>query len=143
MKNRKFKYITGRDLIYTLIKLLYLIYLNYLLAYSVCNHKTVKLKSQNYTVYYADKNIRQRFGIIRNFYKIENKIYCLIQKLEKSKTFVNNQSLENIVAEFFAICSLTSNYDIIKFESILKKCVILNKENLIFLSICNDLSETK
>ena len=59
------------------------------------------------------------------------------------RTLVNNQSLENIVAEFFAIFSFTSNYDIIKFESILKKWVILNKENLIFLSICIDLSETK
>ena len=37
------------------------------------------------------------------------------------RTLVNNQSLENIVAEFFAIFSFTSNYDIIKFESILKK----------------------
>ncbi len=103
----------------------------------------LKRKSQNYAIYYEDKNLAQRFGIIRNFYKIESNIYCSIQKLEKSKTFVNNQNLGNIVAEFFAICSLRNEYEMIKFEKILKKCVILNKDNFIFLSICNDLSETK
>ena len=84
---------------------------------------------------------RPFFGVDRS--ELSQPVDFQVDPSGRLRTLVNNQSLENIVAEFFAIFSFTSNYDIIKFESILKKWVILNKENLIFLSICIDLSETK
>jgi hypothetical protein len=48
--------------------------------------------------------------------------------------------LEQELAEFFSICALTNEYEIVVFEEILNKCVLaFNKNDDFFLSICNAL----
>ena len=66
---------------------------------------------------------------MRNFYKIENQIYCVIQKFKKIRNLVQDAILEQELTEFFSICAITNDYELVEFEKILNKCVLAFNKN--------------
>ena len=99
-----------------------------------------KYKCQNFTVSYwkASKNLNS--GFIVKLYKINNYFYAVIQKLKKSKSFIDNSTLEERLNDFFLICELENDFKIILLE-IIKKCVLIVNNNEYFFSVCNELNE--
>ena len=65
--------------------------------YNAAKGKYLKYKYQNYTVAYQSEQ-KRKVGIIQNFFKIKNSIYCVIAELEKYK---NTRNFDPIV--FFII----------------------------------------
>ena len=84
----------------------------------------------------------RKIGLIRKFLQIDNSIFCIIQRLEKSKNLIEN-TIENFpvntcLDRFFLICKLLHTYDIIKLNAIVAKCVLLINEDDYFIRIFND-----
>ena len=79
----------------------------------------MQYKYQNYTVAYKSSYLK--IGIIR-------KIYCI----ESFKHVI--ESLDR----FFLICRLTNEFELVKLEKIISKCVLLINQNDYFISICYD-----
>jgi hypothetical protein len=98
-------------------------------------------KFQNYAILYSKSNSLLAFGIIKTFFKIFEKIYCLVQKLVKQKKFTNDENFECKINEFYAICSLENEFKIIEIQNIKNKCVLLINKNDFFLSVCNQIDE--
>jgi hypothetical protein len=69
------------------LKLLFYSPLYFLKDYNAAKGKYLKYKYQNYTVVYQSEQ-KRKVGIIQNFFKIKNSIYCIISKLEKYKNLI-------------------------------------------------------
>jgi len=67
--------------------------------YSAAKDKYLKYKYQNYTIAYQSEQ-KRKIGIIQNFYKIQNSIYCVIQKLEKYKNIIDFTEETSIVIDY-------------------------------------------
>jgi hypothetical protein len=67
--------------------------------------------------------------------------YAAIQKLKKSKSFTENVSLEERLNEFFLICELENDFELISFNQIINKCVLIENKNEYSVSVCNELNE--
>ncbi len=106
--------------------------------------KYLKYKYQNYTVAYQSEK-KRKVGIIQNFLKIKNSIYCIISKLEKYKNFIELNEETQFVIEsldrFFIICKRSVDFDFIKIEDIFSKCVLLEQNEDYFVSIFNENDE--
>ena len=100
-----------------------------------------KYKCQNFSVSYSSVNHNLKFGFIVHLYKINNFFYAAIQKLKKSKSFTENISLEERLNEFFLICELENDFELISFNQIINKCVLIENKNEYFVSVCNELNE--
>jgi hypothetical protein len=99
-----------------------------------------KFKNQDYTVrYLKDKNIK--YGLIRRFYQISNRIYAIFQCFSKKKNFVNDPTMEHELNKYFLICHLNDELEIININTIEKKCFLLKHEEEFFISIANLLNE--
>ena len=78
-----------------------------------------------------------QFGLITQYFKILNSIFILINKLNRTIDFFEN-SLENnnLYKEkfngFFYIGKRSEDYEMIKYEHILDKCVLLQEDNNVF-----------
>ena len=99
-----------------------------------------KYKCQNFAVTYSNSQKNLNFGLIVNYYKL-NDVFAIAQKLRKSKCFTSNDSIEDRLNDYFLICELIEEYEIIFFNAIHKKCVIISKDNEYFISVCNDINE--
>ena len=112
-----------------------------LLDFNAAQGKYLQYKYQNYTVAYT-RGGEHKIGILRKFFKIENSHYCVIQSLIKSSNFIeeNEENLPviNYLDRFFQICKFSEELYLIKIEEILSKCVILIKDNEVFVSIFNN-----
>jgi hypothetical protein len=88
---------------------------------------------------------KRKVGIIQNFFKIQNSIYCVISKLEKYKNIIelkeNTKSVIDNLERFFIICKRSVNFDLIKIEDIVSKCVLLQHNEEYFVSIFNETDE--
>ena len=86
-----------------------------------------------------------KVGIIQNFFKIKNSIYCIISKLEKYKNFIElneeTQFVINNLDRFFSICKRCENFEFIKIEDIVSKWVLLQQNEDYFVSIFNENDE--
>ena len=95
--------------------------------YSVAKDKYLKYKYQNYTITYQSEQ-KRKIGIIQNFYKIQNSIYCVIQKLEKYKNIIDLTEETSIVIDFldrfFLSCKRSEQFDLIKIEDVISKYVL-------------------
>ena len=69
------------------IKTFLLITFIFSIDYNAAKGKYLKYKYQNYTVAYQSEQ-KRKVGIIQNFFKIKNSIYCIISKLEKYKNII-------------------------------------------------------
>jgi len=98
------------------------------------------LKNQNFTIRYL-KDSKYKYGIIHRYYQINDQIYTLVQNFKQSKHFVTDSLIENELNNYFLICKLTSDYEIIDSKNIDNKCVILKNEDEYFISVCNLLNE--
>jgi hypothetical protein len=98
-------------------------------------------KFQNYAVVYCNRHSRLAFGFIKSFFKILDKIYCIIQKLTRQKTFTSDINFESKINEFYSICTLENDLEIIEIKKIKNKCVLLINKNEFFLSVCNQIDE--
>ena len=63
------------------------------LDYTVCDERKINKRTQNFTICYWENNWRI-FGIIRKIYKINETIFFLIQKFQKTKNFSNVLEIE-------------------------------------------------
>jgi hypothetical protein len=112
--------------------------------YSAAKDKYLKYKYQNYTIAYQSEQ-KRKIGIIQNFYKIQNSIYCVIQKLEKYKNIIDLTEETSIVIDyldrFFLICKKSEQLDLIKIEDVISKCVLLHNNDEYFISIFNENDE--
>ncbi len=99
-----------------------------------------KKRNQNYTIAYL-KSSKLCFGIIRKFYQIEQNLFCVIQKLEKLKNLVDNESFESEINKFYCICELTEALELIKFDALIDKCVLIINKDEYFVSLCNQINE--
>jgi len=79
--------------------------------------------------------------LIVDFFKYNNKLYAIVQKLTKKKTFSSEEEIEKRLSLFFLIGILIDDYDIVSLENILKKCVLIENNDEFFISICNDINE--
>jgi hypothetical protein len=88
---------------------------------------------------------KRKVGIIQNFFKIKNSIYCVIAELEKDKNIIelneNTKSVIDNLDRFFIICKRSVNFDFIKIENIVSKCVLLQHIDEYFVSIFNETDE--
>jgi len=88
---------------------------------------------------------KRKVGIIQNFFKIKNSIYCIISKLEKYKNLIELNEETQFVIEnldrFFLICKRSVNFDFLKIEDIVSKCVLLQQNEDYFVSIFNENDE--
>jgi hypothetical protein len=98
------------------------------------------LKNQNFTIRYL-KDSKYKYGIIHRYYQINDQIYTFVQNFKQSKHFVTDSLIENELNNYFLICKLTSDYEIIDSKNIDNKCVILKNEDEYFISVCNLLNE--
>ena len=110
------------------------------------------LKTQNYTILFNDNNKSDSFGFIKKFFIDEQeKIFMLVQKLRTTKKASNqlynldfklmnddaqNDKFINYLDRFFNVLKLTNDYEIIGVENIKKKCVLIEKDDLFFVSTC-------
>jgi hypothetical protein len=112
--------------------------------YNAAKGKYLKYKYQNYTVAYQSEQ-KRKVGIIQNFFKIKNSIYCIISKLEKYKNIIElNEETQFVIDNldrFFLICKRSENFDLIKIENIVSKCVLLQHNEDYFVSIFNENDE--
>ena len=107
----------------------------------ILNVYNKKFKCQNFTVSYSSLACNLNFGFIINFYKIDNYFYALIQKLKKYKNFTDNSTLEERLNDFFMICELDTEFEIILLDQIINKCVLIENKNEYFISVYNELNE--
>jgi hypothetical protein len=96
---------------------------------------------QNFSINYISTASKLNFGLIVDFFKYNNKLYAIVQKLTKKKTFSSEEEIEKRLSLFFLIGILIDDYDIVSLENILKKCVIIENNDEFFISICNDINE--
>ena len=96
---------------------------------------------QNYSISYISTASKLNFGLIVDFFKYNNKLYAIVQKLTKKKTFSSEEEIEKRLSLFFLIGILIDDYDIVSLENILKKCVLIENNDEFFISICNDINE--
>ena len=79
------------------------------------------------------------------FFKIQNSIYCVILKLEKYKNIIElkeeTKSVIDNLDRFFLICKSCENFDFVKIEDIISKCVLLQHNEEYFVSIFNETDE--
>ena len=131
-------------LAYLKLKILFYLPLYFLIDYNAAKGKYLNYKYQNYTVAYQSEQ-KRKVGIIQNFFKIKNSIYCIILKLEKYKNFIElneeTQFIINNLDRFFLICKRCENFDFIKIEDIISKCVLLQQNEDYFVSIFNENDE--
>ena len=91
---------------------------------------------QNFSISYISTASKLNFGLIVDFFKYNNKLYAIVQKLTKKKTFSSEEEIEKRLSLFFLIGILIDDYDIVSLENILKKCVIIENNDEFFISIC-------
>ena len=88
---------------------------------------------------------KRKVGIIQNFFKIKNSIYCVIAELEKDKNIIelneNTKSVIENLDRFFITCKRCVNFDFMKIEDIVSKCVLLQHNDEYFVSIFNETDE--
>ena len=104
------------------------------------NTDNKNFKTQNFTIRYLNST-SYKYGILRNFYNINNVIYALVQTFRKAQNFVSDQTIEEHLNKYFLICHLSEEYEIIHYKNIDTKCVILKNQNEYFISVCNLLNE--
>jgi hypothetical protein len=81
------------------------------------------------------------FGIVRNFYQIEQNLFCVIQKLQKLKNISDNESFETQLNNYYCICELTETFELVRFEALVDKCVLITYKDEYFVSLCNQINE--
>jgi hypothetical protein len=113
--------------------------INYNYKFST-NTDNKNFKTQNFTIRYLNST-SYKYGILRNFYNINNVIYALVQTFRKAQNFVSDQTIEEHLNKYFLICHLSEEYEIIHYKNIDTKCVILKNQNEYFISVCNLLNE--
>ena len=92
-------------------------------------------KTQNYTICYSENSLRF-FGIIRKIYRINENIFFLTQKFQKTENFTRESlEIEEKLNEFFIISSLTQNFSLINIQNVLEKCIYLNNNDEYFISL--------
>jgi hypothetical protein len=126
------------------LKLIFYSHLYFLKDYNAAKGQYLKYKYQNYTVAYQSEQ-KRKVGIIQNFFKIKNSIYCIISKLEKYKNLIELNEETQFVIEnldrFFLIFKRSVNFDFKKIEDIVSKCVLLKQNEDYFVSIFNENDE--
>ena len=89
--------------------------------------------------------MRNSGKLVLKFFKIQNSIYCIIASLEKHKNIISltedTKSIIDTLDRFFLICKLSDNFDFIKIEDIVSKCVLLKHNEEYFVSIFNETDE--
>ncbi len=115
--------------------ILYLLKLKYI-DYTSFNENSCNFKTKNFTIAYESNKIL-RFGLIISFFKIDQTYYCLVQKLQKSKNFTDDILIEQELSNLYCICSLLNEFELIKFENIIDKCILIINNNDYFVRICN------
>ena len=81
------------------------------------------------------------FAKIETFFKENQRELCIIKKLKDvglNKHFVNDIQLLRLCGGFFTVVEDTENYIIINVSSIVKKCILIQTNSLIYLTICVD-----
>ena len=113
------------------------IYCFFLVFGSIVNIQKQR-RFQNYAIAYKTNNSTNIFfGLIKTYFKISDRIFCIVQKLCKDKSISKDENFESKIDDFFAICSLRNELDMINIENILNKCVLLKNNEEYFISICN------
>ena len=100
----------------------------------------------NHCIQYKDKNGIKCYGEIVNFLKIENSFYCII---EKFKSLKHEQKLLKLLSpvclkyidEFFSRASKTDQYDLIEWNCILNKSIMVKIDDDFMFTPCAYLNE--
>ena len=108
--------------------------------YSTCNKYYLERKFQNFTIAYGANGVN--IGLIRNFYKINNQVYLIVQKFQKTENLVKDLKIESALNKYFLICDLTSEVKLIKIEEINRKCVFSYYNNKFNISIFNNMIDS-
>ena len=66
---------------------------------------------------------------------------AIVQKLKKTKSFSTNNSIDDRLNDYFLICELTGELEIVLLDKILNKCVLIVRKDEYFLSVCDNLNE--
>ena len=67
--------------------------------------------------------------------------HLICQDFLKCKSFTEYEIIEKELNKFFVICKLSEHFEIISFNDIIYKCVLVKNNDEYFLSTCNELSE--
>jgi hypothetical protein len=85
---------------------------------------------------------QRKIGILRKFFNIENSIFCIVQNLTKRSNLIEEtEDTKPLIAyldRFFLICKFTDSLTLIRIEQIQLKCVLLIKNDEVFVSIFNE-----
>ena len=72
------------------------------------------------------------------FVKYITEIIFIWQKFEKTINFVEDINKETILNDYFLICKLSKEFDLVRLENITSKCILLANKDEYFISICYD-----
>ena len=102
------------------------------------------------TIEYKNKNDDTiMYGIIENFLLISNKGYCIVKMFARTCHDSFFKSLDKLVLKhidkFFLLVSLTDQYELVEWDLITKRCILMQYSNdgkrEIMISPCQNLSE--
>lgn len=78
-------------------------------------------------------NNEKNYGSILNFVNFNKKMYCIVKKLKKNNhdSFIN--SLDSLclkhIDKFFIMVNLTSDYELVEFKCVSRKCIFFEYKN--------------
>ena len=96
----------------------------------------------NHVVEYLNDKNETNVGRIRNFLGINNKTFCIIEKL--TKKMIEITGLLNLKAEierYFVIVEKTEETDIVSIDKLIRKCIEITIDSEVYLTYCVDIEE--
>ena len=80
--------------------------------------------------------------MIKNFIQINDEIYCKIVKFIKNNFDIKElRGLKNEIELFFTLVEQSNEIEVISINRIIRKCIKIQVDSIIYLTYCVDIDE--